>query len=235
MSREQVADGSGAMFDLIAPRYDILNRVMSFGTDNAWRRRAVDALEPPAGGQVLDLAAGTGDVGLLVAERHPDVHVTCADPSNGMLDVAERKVEAAGLSARFSFATARAEELPFDDDTFDGVTIAFGIRNVTDRPAGLREMARVTRPGGRVCILELTEPKAGFWGFPARIHIRHVVPAIGALLSRGDAYRYLQKSIAAFPPPAEFEGMMADAGLRPVRTLPMLMRVAHVFVGESQG
>jgi len=141
-------------------------------------------------------------------------------------------VETAGLDGRFDFAVARAEQLPFDDDTFDGVAIAFGIRNVTDRHAGLAEMARVTRPGGRVCILELTEPKTGFWGFAARIHIHHVVPTMGALLSRGDAYRYLQESIAAFPAPKDFETMMADAGLRPLRTIPMLMRVAHIFVGE---
>lgn len=232
VSERRSADGSGAMFDLIAERYDVLNRMMSLGTDHAWRRRTIDALQPPPGGHVLDLAAGTGDVGLLIAERHPNVRITCADPSTGMLDVARRKVAAAGHSDRFDFTVARAEELPFDDDSFDGVTIAFGIRNVADRLRGLQEMARVTRPKGRVCILELTEPKSGLLGFAARVHIRHVVPTMGALLSRGDAYRYLRESIAAFPPPAEFETMMAEAGLLPVQTMPMMMRVAHVFVGQ---
>lgn len=226
--------GSGAMFDGIAGRYDLLNRVISFGIDRGWRRRAAAALElgeRPA--TVLDVASGTGDLALAIREAWPSASVVGVDPSTKMLELAVRKVEQAGLAGALRFEVGEAERLPFADASFDGVTIAFGIRNVADRPRGLSEMRRVTRPGGRVVVLELSEPKPGLMGSLARVHVHHVVPFVGGLLSGRKEYGYLQASIRAFPPAETFTEMMRQAGLVDVRAEPLTMGVAHLFVGVA--
>ncbi len=205
--------GSGAMFDGIARRYDVLNRLMSFGLDRRWRRRAVVACGLVAGGKALDLATGTADVALEILRQQPESHVVGFDPSAQMLAVGERKVAAAGLAGHITLQQGKAETLPFASDSFDAAIIAWGIRNVADRPAALREMARVVRPDGRVVILESTEPRSGLLAPGARFYLHHVVPRVGAWLSREKAYRYLQTSIEAFPSPLDFSRVMADAGL----------------------
>jgi demethylmenaquinone methyltransferase / 2-methoxy-6-polyprenyl-1,4-benzoquinol methylase len=223
------------MFDRIAHRYDLLNRVLSLGIDQRWRRRTVRALalEAISGpGRVLDLATGTGDLALLVARSHPRVMVDGLDPSARMLDEARIKIRGARLADRITLVTGDAQSLPYPDGTFDGVTIAFGIRNVPDRALGLREMQRVTKPGGRVAVLELSEPGGGVMGRIAGFHVRTVVPRIGALLSGAREYRYLQESIAEFPPASEFATMMGDAGLEPVRVISLTLGVCHLYVGE---
>ena len=227
--------GSGAMFDAIAERYDLLNRIISLGIDQSWRRKTVDALAlRGAGGSVLDLATGTADLARMVALRCPGTSVIGVDPSTRMLAVGERKIAAAGLSDRVTLQPGDAERLDFEDARFDGVCMAFGIRNVVDRPAALREMARVTRPGGRVAILELSEPRSGLVGRLARFHIHEVVPAVGAMLSGHDEYRYLQRSIAAFPPAAEFAALMDDAGLEVIAALPLTFGVSHLYVATPR-
>ena len=205
--------GSGEMFDSIAGRYDLLNRIMSFRLDRRWRSRAVAALGAGPRWRVLDLATGTADVALEVLRQVPDAKVVGLDPSPRMLDVGKRKVEAAGLGHRIELRPGTAETLPFADDSFDAATIAWGIRNVPDRPAALAEMARVVREDGRIAILESTEPRSGILAPFARAYVRHVVPRLGAWLSRERAYKYLQTSIEAFPTPAEFARMMAASGL----------------------
>lgn len=222
--------GSGEMFDRIASRYDLMNRIISLGIDQRWRRRTVDALELRPGARVLDLATGTGDLALMIARRHPEVTVIGVDPSAGMLAVGERKVAAAGLGARVSLRLGDAERLDVDDASMDGVSMAFGIRNVPDRPRALGEMARVLRPGGRAAILELSEPGPGLLGAMARAHVHHVVPTLGALLSGAWEYRYLQRSIAAFPPAEEFAATMRASGLRVERAEPMTFGVVHLYV-----
>lgn len=225
--------GSGAMFDRIAPRYDLLNRVLSLGIDQRWRRRTVRALElRPGLARVLDLATGTADLALLIARRHPDARVVGLDPAQRMLAVGRTKTAKAGVGDRVRFVTGDAETLPFPDASFDGVTIAFGIRNVPDRPRALREMRRVTRPGGRIAILELSEPDGGLIGRLARFHVHRLVPWIGGLLSGSREYRYLQRSIAAFPPALRFAGIMEEAGLEMVRVERMTLGVCHLYVAE---
>lgn len=204
--------GSGAMFDGIARRYDPLNRLMTFGLDRGWRVKAVRSLALPQNARVLDLATGTADVALLIARLHPDARVVGLDPSANMLAIGQEKVAAEGLAGRVSLELGEAERLPYPDASFDGATIAFGIRNVADRPAALREMARVLKPGGRLAILEANEPR-GLLAPLAKIHTRWVVPLLGALLSSGREYRYLQDSMAAFPPPAEFSRILEANGL----------------------
>lgn len=223
--------GSGEMFDRIAARYDMMNRIISLGIDQRWRRRTVDALALKPGARVLDLATGTGDLAMMIARRHPEVTVVGADPSAGMLAQGERKVAAAGLGARVQLKRGEAERIDEEDASVDGVSMAFGIRNVVDRPAALREMARVLKPGGRVAILELSEPRKGLLATMARVHIHHVVPTLGALLSGSWEYRYLQRSIAAFPPAEEFAETMRAAGLRVERAEPMTFGVVHLYVG----
>lgn len=229
-------DGSGEMFDGIAKRYDLLNRMMSLGVDQAWRRKTVEALELKTANNsspvtVLDVATGTGDLALLVAQMSPGSSVVGLDPSAGMLDVGRDKVRGKNFERRIELIQGDGQQLPFDDNSFDGVTIAFGIRNITDRAQALREMARVCKPGARVCILELTEPKDGIMGAISRFHMHTVAPNLGALLSQKRAYRYLPQSIAAFPPPEEFCDMMTAAGLQVLRTTPMKLGIAHLYVG----
>jgi demethylmenaquinone methyltransferase/2-methoxy-6-polyprenyl-1,4-benzoquinol methylase len=225
--------GSGAMFDRIAHRYDLLNRVLSLGIDQRWRRRTVRALaldDAPAPPRVLDLATGTGDLALLIARRHPDARVVGLDPARRMLERGRDKARDAGIEHRVRLLTGDAEALPFPDAGFDGVTIAFGIRNVPDRPRALREMRRVTRPGGRVAVLELSEPEGGLLGALARFHVHTVVPRVGALLSGEREYRYLQRSIAAFPPADAFARMMTEAGLDVLRVDRLTFGVCHLYL-----
>lgn len=225
------------MFDRIAHRYDLLNRVLSLGIDQRWRRRTVRSLaldDSADGARVLDLATGTADLAILVARKHPGVRVEGVDPSERMLDRGRAKIERARLADRVRLVTGDAESLPYPDATFDGVTIAFGIRNVPDRARGLAEMGRVTKPGGRVAILELSEPGGGLLGRVARFHVHTLVPRIGALLSGEREYRYLQDSIAAFPPAAEFADMMGAAGLDMVDVVPLTLGVCHLYVAERR-
>jgi demethylmenaquinone methyltransferase / 2-methoxy-6-polyprenyl-1,4-benzoquinol methylase len=225
-----VAPGSGAMFDKIARRYDLLNRVMSFGVDRRWRKRTVKSLAlGDRAARVLDVATGTGDLAIDIARRHPRATVVGVDPSSQMIAVGDRKVTR--FDGRVTLTLGDAQRLAFDDASFDAVTIAFGIRNVPDRARGLREMARVCKPGGRVAILELGEPRRGVIAPLARFHIRHVVPRLGALLSGAREYRYLQSSIAAFPPPDEFAAMMTAAGLAVLEVVPLTFGVCTLYVG----
>ena len=226
-----VHNGSGEMFDQIAARYDLLNRVMSLGLDRGWRRRLVRGLSCEGRCHVLDVATGTADVAVDVATYHTLGRVTGLDPSTGMLEVGRRKVEELGLAQRIDLIEGDAQAMPFEDNRFDGACISFGIRNVPDRLQGLREMARVTKPGGKVVILELSEPKTGVLAPFARFHVHHVVPRLGALLSGSKEYRYLQESIAAFPQPEAFAAMMVEAGLTDVSFDRMTFGAAFLHIG----
>jgi demethylmenaquinone methyltransferase / 2-methoxy-6-polyprenyl-1,4-benzoquinol methylase len=225
------ADGSGQMFDAIAGRYDLVNRVISFGNDRRWRRRTVDALELAPGQRVLDLATGTGDLAILIARRHRDATVVGVDPSAGMLAVAEHKVRAARLAGRIVLRAGDAQALDHPDASFDAACMAFGIRNVPDRPRALAELGRVVRPGGRIAILELGEPRHR----AVRFHVHRVIPWIGALLSRRRAYLYLERSIARFPAPDEFAAMMTAAGLEMIETRRLTFGTCWLFVARATG
>jgi demethylmenaquinone methyltransferase/2-methoxy-6-polyprenyl-1,4-benzoquinol methylase len=231
MSHELAPLGSGAMFDAIAPRYDLLNRIISFGIDRRWRRLTIDALALPTRAALLDVATGTADLALLAAERHGDAYVTGLDPSPGMLAIGRQKAHARGLTPRVDLVPGDAQALPFPDASFDGACIGFGIRNVPDRARALAEMARVLKPGARLAVLELSEPRGGLLGRLARLHVHHFVPWLGGLLSGSREYRYLQRSIAAFPPPEEFAGLMRAAGLVDVVARPLTFGVCHLYVG----
>lgn len=226
--------GTGAMFDRIARRYDLVNRVISLGLDASWRRRTVRALQLGDRPRVLDLATGTGDLAITIANARPNATVVGLDPSTEMLAVAARKVAREQLDGRISLVVGDAQALPYADCEMDAVTIAFGIRNVPDRAAALREMARVTRPGGRVAILELGEPRGRVLGRIARFHTHRVVPRIGALLSGAREYSYLERSIAAFPPREEFAELMERCGLHVVDVTPLAFGACTLYVATPR-
>jgi demethylmenaquinone methyltransferase/2-methoxy-6-polyprenyl-1,4-benzoquinol methylase len=222
------------MFDAIAARYDLMNRLLSFGIDQRWRSKTARALSLKPGARVLDLATGTADLALRVAREEAGCHVVGLDPSARMLEVGRRKVEQQKLSERIELVQGDAQSLPFEDRSFDGVCIAFGIRNVPDRPKALREMARVTRPGGRIAILELSEPDGGLLAPFARFHVHTLVPTLGALLSGAREYRYLQRSIAAFPKANDFAQVMASSGIELLALTPLTFGVCHLYVGTPR-
>lgn len=230
----QPRGGSGEMFDRIARRYDLMNRILSFGVDHGWRKAAVRAMALRPGARVLDVATGTADLALRIARMTEDATVTGVDPSEGMLAVGREKVRRARLSDRIVLARGDAETLAFEDGAFDATAIAFGIRNVPDRVRALAEMARVTRRGGRVVVLELGEPRSGVLGAMARFHVHVVVPRLGALLSGAREYRYLERSIAAFPPPDGFARMMESAGLSVREVRPLTFGACCLYVGEPR-
>ena len=231
-STHSPAAGSGAMFDNLAKRYDLLNRLMSLGVDKRWRRRTVKALALEEGAVVLDLATGTADLALDIARRNPTVTVVGVDPSVNMLEVGRGKIAKAGLDGRVTLHEGIGEDLQFEPDSFDAVSIAFGIRNCTDRAQAIREMKRVTRAGGRIAILELGEPRGGFMAPMARFHIHQVIPRLGAWLSGAKEYRYLQESIEAFPPAEEFAALMSECGLEMVEVVPFSFGSCHLYVAQ---
>lgn len=225
--------GSGEMFNRIAERYDFMNRLMSFGLDLRWRKKLLNALELAPGHHLLDVATGTADVALDACKRVDDLRVTGLDPSAGMLGVGQRKINEAGRSEQITLVEGDALDMPFEDNHFESSCVSFGIRNFPDRLQGLREMTRCVKPGGRVAVLELSEPRGGLLSPFTRFHIHKVVPILGAFLSGDKEYRYLAKSIQAFPPPAEFAALMEEAGLIDVHFEPMTFRVAHLYVGTK--
>ncbi len=223
-----------SMFDDIAPRYDFLNRLLSFGIDRRWRRFAVGLLAIPAGGGVLDIATGTGDVALEIARQTlPDVSIVGADVSREMVEIGRQKVAASPHAGRITFEIAPCEALPFADNRFDGITIAFGIRNVVDRSLGLAEMHRVLKPGGRAVILEFSTPTSSLFRTLYHFYFLMVLPRIGGLFSRQSAYQYLPDSVMEFPSREEFKKLMATAGFGNLRHHDLTFGIATVFLGEK--
>lgn len=220
------------MFDAIAPRYDLLNRILSLGIDRRWRRFAVAQLEIPEGGWVLDQATGTGDVALEIAARTPaSVRIVGEDFTQGMLRLGQEKIAASPYRNRIFLVNAPCETIPHPSGIFDGVTIAFGIRNVVDRAAGLREMCRVLKPGGRVVVLEFSHPRRRLFRGLYYLYFRRILPFVGGLLSRRSAYQYLPDSVLEFPDRETFKALMGQAGFADVRHFDLTFGIATVYVG----
>ncbi len=221
-----------AMFDRIAPRYDLLNHLLSAGIDVRWRRAAVAALQAPPGARVLDLCTGTADLLMEALRRDGAARGWGLDFSSEMLTRAAGKLARAGMSPRARLVAGDAQSLPVRDGTFDGALVAFGIRNVPDPARALSEMRRVLRKGGRAVVLEFSMPR-GLLGLLYRTYARHVLPRVGGWIS-GDrgAYAYLPASVERFATPAELGALMQQAGFADVRWRPLTGGVAHLFQGD---
>jgi demethylmenaquinone methyltransferase/2-methoxy-6-polyprenyl-1,4-benzoquinol methylase len=222
------------MFGAIAPRYDFLNRLLSFGIDRRWRKKTVRLLKYRPDARILDVATGTGDVALEIARTTPSsVKITGADFCQEMVDRGKVKVAASPYAGRIDFKVAPCEDLPFASDTFDSITIAFGIRNVVDRKLGLAEMWRVLRPGGRMLILEFSTPHSAFFRQIYYFYFRHLLPVVGGLFSRYNAYKYLPDSVLEFPSHMEFSRMISEAGFRNIHLHELTFGIATIYVGEK--
>lgn len=224
------------MFGQIAPWYDFLNHLLSLNIDRRWRDRTARLVPPgPASlGPILDLCTGTGDLALTYDRAAGgSVPVVGADFSHEMLLRAVKKADVAGAGGRVRFVEADAQALPFPEGAFQLVTVAFGLRNVTDPDRGLREMVRVTRPGGRVAVLEFSRPRGPVLGRLYLWYFRNLLPLVGQLISRSpeSAYRYLPASVLNFPDYEALADRMRAAGLEEVRYRPFTFGVATLYVG----
>jgi len=226
---------SWKMFNDIAGRYDFLNRVLSLGQDTRWRRALKNFLPATEGQVILDLATGTADVLIALAWRNPKIHRAFGvDPAIKMLDIGLKKITALQLDDRLILRQGDAQALPFQDETFDCVTIAFGIRNIPDLRLGLLEMYRVTKKHGRVLILEFSRPenpllKAGHW-----LYLQLVIPAVGFLFSGNfKAYLYLTQTIQIFPPAQRFCKILKQMGFMNIQPHPLMGGAATIYVAEK--
>lgn len=223
------------MFARIAPWYDFLNHLLSLNIDRHWRRKTTRLVPPgpPEAGPILDLCTGTGDLALgYDRATGGKVPIIGADFCPEMLVRAKKKASARGAAERVTFLEADAQALPFADNHFQLVSVAFGLRNVTDTDRGLSEMVRVCRPNGRVAILEFSRPR-GVIGWFYRAYFRYLLPAVGQLFSRSpdSAYRYLPESVMKFPDGEELAAKLREHGLMEVRYYPFTFGIATLYVG----
>jgi demethylmenaquinone methyltransferase/2-methoxy-6-polyprenyl-1,4-benzoquinol methylase len=201
------------MFDKIAPRYDLLNRVLSLGIDVWWRKKAIGYLKPAKPAEILDVATGTADVALLMAKILKPRRIVGIDIANQMLEFGRVKIKEAELQEVITLETGDSEHLRFETDTFDAVTVAFGVRNFENLEKGLAEMRRVLRPGGRVVILEFSKPHIFPFKQLYNSYFKYVLPLIGRLTSRDmRAYTYLFESVQAFPEGNHFTEILTKTG-----------------------
>ena len=221
------------MFDDISSRYDFLNHFLSFGIDRMWRKKLVRLLGKNSPQEILDVATGTGDLALAIAKTGPK-KIVGIDISGQMLEVGRQKIIKAGKSDMIIFHLADAEKIPFGDDSFDAISVAFGVRNFEDLEKGIREMHRVLRPGGWMFILEFSHPVS----FPMKqmyyLYSRFFIPVMGRMISgNSNAYSYLPESVAAFPSGKKFVAVVEKAGLKNVSSLPLTMGIASIYYGQK--
>jgi demethylmenaquinone methyltransferase/2-methoxy-6-polyprenyl-1,4-benzoquinol methylase len=223
------------MFDGIAPRYDLLNRLLSLRQDVFWRRSMVAALDLNNGDRVLDTACGTGDVALEIHRQTGGrVLVVATDFSVEMLKLAAPKIQTRQASAQIPLAAADVFDMPFVPETFDAVTMAFGIRNIQDKVEAMACLRRNLKPGGKLAILELATPEVGLLRRTYLHYFNRLLPLVGRLFSRHHyAYRYLPASVAHFPRAHDFAGLMHRAGYRQIRYRKMTLGIAVLFIGTK--
>ena len=198
------------LFNAIAQRYDFLNHLLSLGLDFLWRKKLVKSLPVKVVGPVLDVATGTGDLALAILKQRPDITVIGVDNSLAMLEIAEQKMIA--RSSVYETVVGAAEQLPFKNNKFAVVAIAFGLRNIGFYSAALNEFQRVLQPGGRLLILEFGQPTAPVFGQLFRFYFHRILPLIGSIISGTKAYRYLPESVDNFPPREELQRLITAAG-----------------------
>ncbi|MBP8850982.1 MAG: bifunctional demethylmenaquinone methyltransferase/2-methoxy-6-polyprenyl-1,4-benzoquinol methylase UbiE [Breznakibacter sp.] len=221
------------MFNNIAHRYDFLNHLLSMGVDKIWRRRAIRLLKDLKSPRVLDIATGTGDLAIVALRLKPS-EVVGLDLSKEMLKVAQVKINRKGVADIIKLMAGDSENLPFEDNSFDAITVAFGVRNFENLNKGLSEMSRVLKPGGKVVVLEFSNPDK----FPIKqiygFYFKYVLPFWGGLFSKDKAaYTYLPESVKAFPEGENFENEMKRANIKPIKRFKQTFGVATIYFGEK--
>ena len=227
--REQVED----MFDNIAGKYDFLNHSLTFGIDKIWRKKAIKTVSEKSPSTILDIAAGTGDFSILEAQK-TNAKITAIDISQNMLDIAVKKTVEKGLTDRIQYLKADSLFMPFEDNSFEAATVGFGVRNFADIPKGLKEIFRVLKPGGRLVVLELSEPpnpvvKAGY-----SFYFHKVLPFWGRIISKdGEAYKYLPESVDNFPYGERFVRLLEEAGFKNTALKWLSLGLSAIYIGEK--
>ncbi len=223
------------MFDDISSHYDPLNHLLSFGIDKSWRRRTSKQVSKQHPSAILDVATGTADLAIRLASDNPQAQITGIDLSEKMLHIGEEKVASRNLGGRIRLCLGDATHLPYPDDSFDAVTVAFGVRNFSDLEAGLREMERVCRPSGQVFVLEFSHPRNALMRWAYRCYSRGFIPLVGRLVSKHPtAYQYLPSSAEAFPDGETFLSHMKAAGLNALKAQTLPGGIATLYYGTVQ-
>ena len=223
-----------SMFDRIAPRYDLLNRLLSFGIDKIWRRNVVKQLKDLKGPMVLDVATGTGDLAIEICKIEP-VAVYGLDLSSQMLEFAKEKIAKKRLHMTVQLRQGDSENLPFENNFFDAITVAFGVRNFENLSKGLAEMHRVLRPGGRLVVLEFSKPAKFPFKQLYHFYFTRILPWWGGIISRDKAaYAYLPASVLQFPEGQAFEEELKRVGLMPQATIPQTFGIATIYVSTKE-
>jgi len=222
-----------SMFDQVAPTYDLLNRVLSMGIDNIWRRKAINELQKSKPQIILDVATGTADLALMAMRLQPQ-KIVGIDLSEEMLAIGRKKVADRGLSDIISLEKGDAENLPYESNSFDAITVAFGVRNFENLSAGLQELYRVLKPDGKLVVLEFSQPKV----FPVKqlyyLYSKYILPNIGKLVSKdAKAYDYLPASIQAFPEGQAFVNHLQTAGFKSTKCISLLFGISSIYTGEK--
>ena len=223
------------MFDNIAPAYDFMNRAMTFGIDRLWRRKAVGMVASGNPDSVLDIATGTGDLAIELAGKMPYASITGIDLSEGMIEVGRKKIAALGLENRIALMQADSLSMPFEDNSFRAITVAYGVRNFENLLAGYREMYRVLAPGGTLTVVELSKP-VSWWAKPLyRFYTRAIIPLVGRLVSRDTrAYSYLPESIAAVPQRGDMTALMSEAGFEDASFRSLTFGVCTIYSARKK-
>jgi demethylmenaquinone methyltransferase / 2-methoxy-6-polyprenyl-1,4-benzoquinol methylase len=227
--KQQVAE----MFDKIAFRYDFLNRFLSGGIDVYWRKRAIAELKEVNPATVLDVATGTGDVAIMLCKYLPVQKVTGIDISEGMLELGRKKIAKQMLNNRIELLPGDSETINFSHDSFDAITVAFGVRNFENLRQGLKEMLRVLKPGGKLVVLEFSRPQSLFRGF-YNLYMNFIAPSIGKLISKNrDAYQYLNDSVKAFPEGKEFVNILNETGYSGTYFKTLSLGICTIYCGKK--
>lgn len=228
--KEQVAD----MFDNIAKRYDFLNHFLSLGIDIYWRKRVVKLLKKKQPKTILDIATGTGDLAIEMMALNP-TKIVGADISKGMLDVGREKIKKKKLDKVIELQEADSENLPFEDNSFDAVTVSFGARNFANLEKGLREMNRVLKPGGTLVILEFSQPTIFPFKQLYQFYFKYVLPGIGKLVSKDDsAYNYLPESVKAFPFGKQLNEIIENCGYSDAKNTALTLGISSIYTAGKK-
>ncbi len=222
------------MFDNIAPYYDFLNRFLSLGIDQSWRKKAIGKLEAAQPQQILDVATGTADVAIMMAKRLKPERIVGLDISKEMLAVGQQKIEKADLDKCIELQQGDSENLPFADNTFDAITVAFGVRNFENLEQGLSEMQRVLKPEGQLIVLEFSQPRMFPFKQLFNFYFKYILPTIGRVTSKDPkAYKYLYESVQAFPDGQHFLNVLEKTGFKSNQCTPLSLGICSIYHGKK--